>query len=131
MSHCFTDICLSDTDTASSLCCRKVATNCRGESTRDSRTDAMQNPASLARTKSSGGRVLLQHLRHGLLDARQLERFGKMGVAGGLQKRLRLLVHHVAGEEDDAPRQLRLFLDRQFIELLAVHLRHTKVGDDQ
>src|SRR5439155_25603652 len=30
-------ICLSDTDTASSLCWREVASNCHGESTRDSR----------------------------------------------------------------------------------------------
>src|ERR1041385_8940418 len=37
MSNDFTDICLSDTVTASSLCCGKVATNSQQESTRDSR----------------------------------------------------------------------------------------------
>src|SRR6266536_3328346 len=37
LSHCFTDIRLSDTDTASSLCCPKVASEYRRQSTRDSR----------------------------------------------------------------------------------------------
>src|SRR5205823_12119099 len=73
-------------------------------------------PARTTLTNSLSHRVLLQDARHGLLHERKLKRFGDMGIAGGLQKRLRLLVYDVAGQEDDAPRQLRLFLDRLLIE---------------
>src|SRR5438477_3354059 len=134
MSDCFTDICLSDTDTASSLCCREVASNCHLESTRLSQARVGLPPLAPARTtltNSLSHRVLLQDPRHGLLHERKLKRFGDMGIAGGSQKRLRLLVYDVAGQEDDAPRQLLLFLDRLLIEFLAVHFRHAKVGDDQ
>ena len=104
MSYCFTDICLSDTDTASSLCWREVASNSHLESTRLSQ-DRVGLPA-LARTTLTNSwcnRVLLQDPRHGLLHKRKLKRFGDMGIAGGLQKRLCLLVYDIAGQEDDAP----------------------------
>ena len=68
MSNDFTDICLSDTVTASSLCWGKVATDSQRESTRDSRIT---------------GRALPQRFRHGFLHPRQLKRFRKMGIARG------------------------------------------------
>src|SRR5207249_11861004 len=98
MSNCFTDICLSDTDTASSLCWREVASNCHLESTRLSQARVGIRPLAAAQTtltNSLSHRVLLQDPRHGKLHERKLTRLGATGFGGRLQKRLRVRVYDV------------------------------------
>ena len=106
MSDCFTDIRLSDTDTASSLCFRKVATDYRQESTRDSRREfaATWFAGFSPRTGSPGNGALPQDLRHRLLDQRQPKWFGQMGIACGAEKTLRRLIDYVAAQKEDPPR---------------------------
>src|SRR5438034_11477679 len=105
MSNCFTDICLSDTDTASSLCWREVASNCHLESTRLSQARVglpPMAPAQTTLTNSLSHRVLLQDPRDGLLHERELRGLGDMGIAGSVKKRLRSLVYDDAMQEANA-----------------------------
>ena len=110
MSDGFTDICLSDTNTASSLCSVKGVSNSSGESTRDS--------------------VLPEDLGNHLFHARQLKRFGEVRIAGGAEKFLGVVVDDVAGQKDDAPGQFGLRPDRLLIEFAPVHSGHAKIRDD-
>src|SRR5213596_942264 len=125
MSNCFTDKLSSDTDTASSLCWQG---GCYKLPLRVNKRFAGKK-ASVARSRVGG--KALQHLRHGLLDTRELKWFGEVRVAGGLQKSLRVFAHHVPGEKEDAPRQFGLHLNRLPVEFLSVHLRHAEIGNDQ
>src|SRR5438105_6458818 len=127
MSNDFTDICLSDTDTASSLCWLKGCIKYSRAVNKRFAQFTWPDRGSIHRVSSG---VLLQDFRHHLFDMGQLKRFGQVRIAGRLQKGLSLLVDHVAGQENNPPREGRLFANRLLIELLTVHSGHAKIGKD-